>query len=37
VHRQEEADHARVVEWILAAMKEEDVEAVEKLWAELAK
>jgi len=34
---QGETDHARVVRWNLAAMMEEDVEAVEKLWAELAK
>ena len=37
VDRQEEADHERVVGWNLAAMTEKDVEAAEKLWAELAK
>jgi hypothetical protein len=34
--RQVEADHERVVGWNLAAMKEEDAEAAEKLWTELA-
>jgi len=37
VDRQEEADHERVVGWNLAAMMEEDGEAAEKLWMELAK
>jgi len=35
--RQEEADHERVVGGMLAAMTEEDAEAAEKLWVELAK
>ena len=35
--RQEEADHGRVVGWNLAEMTEENTEAAEKLWAELAK
>jgi len=37
VDRQEEADHARVVVWHLTAMAEQDLEAAEKLWMELAK
>jgi len=37
VDRQQEADHETVVGWNLAAMPEEDVEAAEKLWIELAK
>jgi len=37
VDRQEEADHERVVGWNLAAMTDEDAEAAEKLWMELAK
>jgi hypothetical protein len=36
VDRQEEADHATVVGWNLAAMTEKDAEAAEKLWTELA-
>jgi len=35
--RREESDHEWVVGWNLAAMKEEDAEAAEKLWTELAK
>ena len=35
--RQQGADHERVVGWNLAAMTEEDMEAAEKLWADLAK
>jgi len=34
---QEEADHERVVGWNLAGMTEEDLEAAEELWRELAK
>jgi hypothetical protein len=37
VDGQKEADDERVVGWNLAAMTEEDGEAVEKLWMELAK
>jgi hypothetical protein len=37
VDSQEEADHERVVVWNLVAMMEEDAEAAEKLWMELAK
>jgi len=37
VDRQEEADHESIVGWNLAAMKEKDTEAVEKLWMEFAK
>ena len=37
VDKQEEADHERVVGWNLAAMTEEDTEAAETLWMELAK
>jgi len=37
VDSQEEADHERVVGWNLAAMTEQDLEAAEKLWIELAK
>jgi len=37
VDRQEEAGHARVAGWNLAAMAEEDAKAAEKLWMELAK
>jgi len=35
--RQEEVDHEQVVGWNLAAMREEDAKAAEKLWRELAK
>jgi len=35
--RQEEGDNEREVWWNLAAMTEEDAEAAEKLWTELAK
>lgn len=35
--RQEEGDHDRVVGWNLTVMTEEDPEAGEQLWAELAK
>jgi len=34
---QEEADHEKVVGWNVDAMTEEDLEAAEKLWRELAK
>jgi len=37
VDRKEEADHERVVGLNVAAMPEEDAEAAEKLWMELAK
>jgi hypothetical protein len=37
VDRQEKADHERVVVWNLAAMTENDVDAAEKLWRELAR
>jgi len=37
VDRQEKADYERVVGWNVAAMTEEDAEAAEKLWMELAK
>ena len=34
--RPEEADHERIVEWDIPAMMEEDSEAAERPWAELA-
>jgi hypothetical protein len=37
VDGQDEADQDRVLRWSLAAMMEEDLEAAEKLWRELAK
>ena len=36
VDRQEEADHETVMAWNLTALTEEDAEAAEKLWMELA-
>jgi len=37
VDRQQEADHERVVAWIIAAMIEEDMESREKLWIKQVK
>jgi hypothetical protein len=37
VDRQEKAGHERIVGWNLAAMTEEDMKPVEKLWMQLAK
>jgi len=37
VDRHEEADHERVAGWNLGAMMEQNLEAAEKLWMELAK
>jgi hypothetical protein len=37
IDRQKEADNERVVRWNLAAMTEENLEAAEELWREVAK
>lgn len=37
VDRQEEVDHARILQWNLAAISMEDMEAAETLLMELAK